>query len=66
MEIVAKTYGFIAKVSLNNPGVINPMRFRGNKFISYDSHEDIVIISNRGTFKADKKKPLELFDYSKG
>jgi len=67
-EILAgNSQGLIAKVNLDSRRVMQYTlaRFRETEFISYDS-TDNVIISNRGSFKPDQKKPLELFDYSKG
>ncbi|MDE3253479.1 MAG: hypothetical protein KGO92_11775, partial [Bacteroidota bacterium] len=40
-------------------------KLRETEFIFYDSLEK-VIITNRGVFKPDEKKPVELFDFSKG
>lgn len=39
-------------------------RLRETEFIFYDSL-DKVIITNRGVFRPEEKKPVELFDYSK-
>jgi sensor histidine kinase YesM len=44
--------------------IYNLDRLRETEFIFYDSL-DKVIITNRGVFRPDKKKPVELFDYSK-
>ena len=67
-EILAgNSQGLMSKINLNSHETFfyDMPKLRETEFISYDSLSGL-IISNRGVFKPNEKKPVELIDYSKG
>ncbi len=67
-EVLAgNSQGLMSKLNLSDRQVFHYdlVKMRETEFISYDTTARL-IFSNRGVFKQDDKKPVELMDYSKG
>lgn len=67
-EVLAgNSQGLISKLNLENRQsfLYNLIKLRETEFIQYDTTAK-VIFTNRGVFKQDQKKAVEVFDYSKG